>query len=180
MYVSKIISTASLVVLFSWATLAQTHQTEHTLTMDEGVTSPRAKIQNMAWITGEYECHAFGGLSHEIWTSPRGNNMMGAFQLIDKNNVSFYEIMTIVEEQGSLVLRLKHFDKKLHGWEEKDETIDFPLVKMEEKKAYFDGLTFEYVSRKAINVYVALDHDGSVEEVLFAYRKVRKRNRSIR
>ena len=100
---------------------------------------------------------------------------MGAFQLISKGNISFYVLMTIVEENGSLVLRLKHFDSKLHGWEEKDETEDFELLKMDDKVAFFDGLTFEYVSRKSMNVYVAIGDGNKVEEAKFAYKKVKKK-----
>ena len=102
---------------------------------------------------------------------------MGAFQLINDGTISFYEIMTIVEVDASLVLRLKHFDSELHGWEEKEETIDFPLVKIDERNAWFDGLTFQYVSKKRINVYVAIDNGEEISEAKFAYRKIkRKRN----
>ena len=156
---------------------AQKQFTENTLTAEENQVQPKATIGQMAWIVGEFECEAFGGIAHEIWTSPRGNNMMGAFQLISKGNISFYELMTIVEENGSLVLRLKHFDSKLHGWEEQDETEDFELLKMTDKKAYFDGLTFEYVNRKAMNVYVAIGDGGKVEEAAFAYKKVKRKRK---
>ena len=154
--------------------LGQTHLTPNTLTASDNSSQPPANIDELNWIVGEYECSAFGGMAHEVWTKPRGGNMMGAFQLVDGDKISFYEIMSIVEKDGSLLLRLKHFNAELQGWEEKDETVDFPLVKIEEKKAYFDGLTFEYVSRKRINVYVAIDQGGEVEEALFAYRKVKQ------
>jgi hypothetical protein len=153
---------------------SQKNLTPHTLTATEHFVQPKATIEEVAWIVGEYDCPAFGGVAHEVWTKPRGGNMIGAFQLVDGDNISFYEIMSIVEKDGSLLLRLKHFDTELKGWEEKDETVDFPLVKIDAKNAYFDGLTFEYVSRKRMNVYVAIDHDGEVEEALFAYQKLKK------
>ena len=40
----------------------------------------------------------------------------------------FYEICTIVEENNSLVLKLKHLNRDLTGSEEKDEVRAFPLA----------------------------------------------------
>lgn len=54
--------------------------------------------------------------------------MMGMYRLIRNAKPAFYELCTIVEENGSLVLRLKHFNPDLKGWEETDKTVDFPLV----------------------------------------------------
>ena len=98
---------------------------------------------------------------------------MATFRLIVDNKVSFYEIETITEENGTLILRLKHFHSDLKGWEEKDETIDFPLVKLEADRAYFEGLTFEKISDNEMNVYVMIGNgDGKAEEVKFAYKLV--------
>ncbi|MEQ9591093.1 MAG: DUF6265 family protein, partial [Cyclobacteriaceae bacterium] len=86
--------------------------------------------------------------------------------------VSFYELVTIVEENETLLLRLKHFDKNLHGWETKDETIDFRLVKVMPNRVYFDEFTFERISKNEINIYVMIgSQDGSSEEVKFNYHK---------
>ena len=68
---------------------------------------------------------------------------MCAFKLVKDNKVQFYEICTISEENGSLMLRIKHFNPDLKGWEEKDETVDFPLVKVDGQIAYFSGMTFQ-------------------------------------
>ena len=87
--------------------------------------------------------------------------------------VSFYEIETITEENGTLILRLKHFHANLKGWEEKDETVDFPLVKLEANRALFDGLTFEKISDDEMNIYVMIENnDGKAEEMKFAYKMI--------
>ena len=162
-----------LLFLVATVTLTLHAQSSQVLSLAPEQKSPPARINQVQWIVGEYECPAFGGMAHEIWTAPRGNNMMGAFQLIDDGRVSFYEIMTIVEHEGSLILRLKHFDQSLHGWEEKDETVDFPLVKLDDENAWFDGLTFQYINKKRMNVHVAIE---SMEEIAtFEYKRVKKR-----
>ena len=134
--------TLLIVVLFlSFQIIAQ-----NTLSVNDNESSPKASIQDVAWIAGHWQGEALGGTTEEIWSAPIGDSMMGSFRLIKFNKVSFYEIETISEESGSLILRLKHFHGDLKGWEEKDETVDFPLVKLDGQTAYFDGMTFEKVS----------------------------------
>lgn len=143
---------------------------QHTLSLEAGIASPQASIEDVAWISGHWQGEAFGGITEEIWSPPMGNSMMCVFSLINDGKVDFYEIETITEEQGSLILRLKHFHGNLKGWEEKDETVDFPLVKIEGKKAYFEGMTFERISHQEMNIYVVIGQDdGSVKEMEFAY-----------
>lgn len=98
--------------------------------------------------------------------------MMGAFKLVVENQVQFYEIETISEVNDSLIFRLKHFNKDLTGWEEKDATVDFKLVKVTDNKVYFNGLTIERISEKEINIYVAIEHEGKTTEEKFNYNKV--------
>ena len=53
----------------------------------------------------------------------------------------FTEHMYLVEEEGTLVLRLKHFNEDLTGWEEKNDMLTFRLVAIKECAAYFQALT---------------------------------------
>jgi len=148
-------------------------KSQHTLSLQDGASSPKATIEDVAWIAGHWRGEAFGGITEEIWSPPIGNAMVASFRLVVDDKVSFYEIETITEENGSLILRLKHFHGNLVGWEEKDETVDFPLVKVERNKAYFDGMTFEKVSDTELNVYVVIeDQDGNKQEMKFPYKLV--------
>lgn len=147
---------------------------QNTLSLTEGQVSPKASIKEVAWIAGHWQGEAFGGITEEIWSLPMGNAMMGVFRLVNDNKTSFYEIETITEENETLILRLKHFNQDLKGWEEKDVTVDFPLVKLEPHKAYFEGLTFEKISEGEINIYVVIaDDDGSYNEMKFPYSLVK-------
>ena len=53
----------------------------------------------------------------------------------------FTEHMYLVEEEGTLVLRLKHFNEDLTGWEEKHDILTFRLVATKACAAYFQALT---------------------------------------
>lgn len=100
-----------------------------------------------------------------------GDSMMCAFKLVVDGKVEFYELCQIREENGSLVPRLKHFNGDLSGWEEKNETVDFKLVKVEKDIVYFEGFTVERISKDKINMYVMVGEAGEESEVAFNYSR---------
>ncbi|NER18952.1 DUF6265 family protein [Spongiivirga citrea] len=145
---------------------------QKTLQLKEGEVSPKATLNEVSWITGHWRCEVFGGIAEEIWSPPLGNSMMFSFKLVNDNAISFYEIGHIQQKGETLILQLKHFHGDLKGWEVKDKTVDFKLVKMDENSVYFEGLTFEKVDENAINVYVMVSNeDGKAEEVAFEYKR---------
>ncbi len=146
----------------------------NTLKYDESVGSPTATLADVAWLAGYWKGEALGGIIEDLWAPPVGGSMVGTFKLIVNNETSFYEIITITEENGTLIKRLKHFTKELKGWEEKDKTIDFKLVKITKNKIYFDEMTLERISDNEMNIYVVLgDGKGNNQEMKFPYRKVK-------
>ena len=154
------------------ATLMAQSNFVNTLFLEEGKTSPTADLTAVEWLAGHWKGEAFGGITEELWTPPLGNSMMGSFKLMVDEQVSFYEIMVISEEAGSLVLRLKHFHGDLKGWEEKDETHDFKLVKVTPLKVFFEGFTLEKISKDEINIYVVIEDAGKEQEMKFPYQRV--------
>merc|ERR1712159_371953 len=98
---------------------------------------------------------------------------MFVFRLVNDDKVSFYESGHIQQLDDSIILQLKHFDGNMRGWEEKDQTIDFKLVKLEPNKVYFEGLTMEKISEDQINVWVLIEENGNTGEVLFAYNRMK-------
>ena len=86
--------------------------------------------------------------------------------------VRFYELETIAEENGTLILRLKHFGPSLTGWEEKDKTIGFGLVKVTPNKVYFEGFTIERIHRDQLVMYVVIHDEDEPKEVAFPYKRV--------
>lgn len=157
-------------ILFSLGSFGQT-KFANTVKYDSSKGSPKATLQELAWIQGHWKGTAFGGSTEEIWSPPLHGSMMGVFKASTQKGVSFYEIMTIIEIEETVLFRLKHFDKNLRGWEAKDETVDFRLVKLEKGKAYFDDFTFEYVNDNEINMYVVVDNKGNQSEIKFNYQR---------
>ena len=161
-----------LVIAITLSLDAQSKQSEHIFSLDSLSNSPKAKLADLSWITGNWKGQAFGGIVEENWSYPSGDSMMAVFKLINDGKVSFYEIEIIREINESLILQLKHFGGDLKGWETKNETVDFPLVKITDNAAYFDGMTFEKISDNEMNVYVLLHQkNGDKEEIKINYRK---------
>lgn len=134
-------------------------------------TKLKPKLENISWISGTWHGVAFGGITEEIWSEPSGGSMMATFKLINDGKVTFYEIEVIREIENSLILQLKHFGHDLKGWETKDETVDFPLIEITENKVVFEGMTFEKINDKEMNVYVDIEDKGNTETVKFNYKK---------
>lgn len=135
-------------------------------------TKLKPKLENVAWIAGNWKGEAFGGIVEENWSEPSGDSMMASFKLINDGKTSFYELEIIREVENTLILQLKHFNGNLHAWETKEETVDFPLVEITKNKVVFEGMTFEKISENQMNVSVDFKQDdGSVNTLTIAYTK---------
>ena len=142
---------------------------DNTLQLTEGSKSPDANLEDVSWIQGHWKGEAFGGIAEEIWSPPLGDSMMFSFKLVADVKVVFYELGGIRQVDGTLIFQLKHFGNDFKGWEEKDETIDAKLVKIEGNRIYFEGFTFEKVSENEIAIYVLIEEKDKTEEVKFNY-----------
>ena len=91
---------------------AQEAQTEHTFKRGAAA-APRATLSDMQWLEGRWVGAAFGGKTEEQWSAPDGGAMVGWYRLVKDGKPVFYELMTVVEKDGSLVMRLKHFHADL-------------------------------------------------------------------
>lgn len=160
-------------VTISITSHSQEKETENTLKLT-GTTRPKATIEDIAWLAGHWKGSALGGVSEEIWSPPLANSMMGSYRLIKNDTlIIFYEIVTITEDGQSLTLKLKHFNRDLTGWEEKNEVREFKLVKKEKNRLWFEGMTFELIDENNFQVYLAIQKKhGEVIEERFPYKKV--------
>ena len=116
------------VILAGLPGMAQQEYTEHTMKLGEEGRSQPASIEDVAWLAGNWKGEGFGAIVEEAWAPPLGGTMMGMFRLVNDDKVNFYELMLIQEDEGTLVLRVKHFSSEFEAWEEKDGSIDFRLT----------------------------------------------------
>ena len=145
--------------------------TENTLGLAENGRAATVELDELAWLAGRWAGEGLGGRVEESWTPPSAGSMVGTFKLASREDgawkPSFYEFMAIFETAEGLVLRLKHFHPDVKGWEEKDEFVDFPLVKIEGRRVYFRGLTYERTAEDDLRIYLAMRTSDGMREVEF-------------
>jgi len=152
---------------------AQRPLSEHTLALDRSAPPTTATVDDLAWLAGHWRGPGLGGVSEELWAPPLGGQLMGAFRLVVNDATQLFEIFTVLELEGRLVLRLKHFDANLRSWEDPDEYVDFPLVRVEGRRAYFHGLTYDATDPDVLRIWLVLSQDGVSREEAFVLGRVR-------
>ena len=183
MRMSRTIAAAAavLVLTLAWPS-AQTpspapvdQQTPNTLTLSAGTPPPAAQVADLAWLAGTWTGEGLGGHIDEVWSTPQGNAMVGYFRLVRDGKPVFYEILTLLEAEGTVELRLKHVNPDMTGWEEKNGFVTFKLIKHDSTGAYFSGLTFRRVGPDVMEGYLALrdNKTNTVREEKFVYRRVK-------
>lgn len=131
-----------------------------------------ASLDDFRFLVGHWRGEALGGVAEEVWLEPSGGAMVGTFRLVKDQKAAFYEIFTIAEPD--LTLRLKHFHADLTGWEEREEVVTFPLVRVEDGEAVFEGLTLRLLPDGRLRATVETrGRDGSTGELVFVYERVR-------
>ncbi len=96
-----------------------------------------ATLDAFSWLAGDWYGEKGGARIEEHWSAPAGNAMMCMFRWIQGDQVRFYEFVTIEQEAEKVVLRIKHFNPGLIGWEEKEDSIAFTLVQLDGETAVF-------------------------------------------
>ena len=121
---------------------ASTPQNPPVLQAAPGADLPSARVSAASWLAGVWVGQGLGGVSEEAWLPPAASSLAGAYRGTRGGQVTFYELMTLVEAGGSLSFRLKHFAPDLRGWESPERAVEFPLVRTARSALYFDGLTY--------------------------------------
>jgi hypothetical protein len=139
--------------------------------------APRATLSEFAWLAGHWAGTGLGGSSEEMWMPAAGGAMLGSFRQLKDGAVVFYELLTLVERDNTVVLRLKHFNADLTGWEEKAQVLEFRLVELTATKAVFDAMTFTREGDDAFRVALRLRDrkTNDVREEIFVYKRVQPR-----
>lgn len=115
---------------------------------EAGFESPAATLAQMDWLVGQWSGEGIGGApAMESWLPPSGGTMVGSFVQTTQGEggaeaILFTEHMYLSEQDGSLVVKLKHFNADLTGWEDKEGMVTFRLLALEPCAAYFQALTY--------------------------------------
>jgi len=131
------------------------------------------KIEAFEFLVGHWSGSGLGGVCQETWLPPLAGEMQGMFQFVSEDQVQFRELFALRRSDATWLLTLKHFDAAMTAWEEKTETVDFPLIAVGDNIAWFKGLTMQRVDGETLLVHVAMQQaDQPPQELTFTYRAV--------
>lgn len=152
---------------------------------EPGAAAPvRATLADVSWIAGRWVGTLDGGTSEEIWRPPAGDSMMGMYRFVKDGKAVFYEFLLIEQGEAGPVMKFKHFSPGLIGWEEKDEVVTCPLVKLapgeavferrDDAKGIFTRLTYTQPAADELSVLLEKKNkDGSPRRSEFRFKKER-------
>ena len=97
--------------------------------------------------------------------------MIGFFKLMDGDDVVFYELLLLVEEQDSLSLKVKHFNADFTAWEDKPDYVTFRFVKSDDDAIHFSGISFYRIDDDTMHAYLVMRSGDEVREEKLVYRR---------
>lgn len=154
--------------------LAAPLSAQETRVGEAGFVSPPATIADAAWLIGQWSGEGIGRAeAHESWLAPSGTTMVGSFvQEKADGGIMFTEHMYLMEQDGSLVVKLKHFNADLTGWEDKDGMVTFRLLAAEPCALYFNALTYRCDGEGQMVVAVRMKSEGPTPtELVFRFTR---------
>ena len=157
------------------ALLAMPLQAQETRSIPDDHVPPPATLAELGWLVGQWRGEGIGGApAYESWLPPTGNTMVGTFvQQADDDTLRFTEHMYLIEEGDTLVLRLKHFNADLTGWEDKDDMHSFRLIAVEDCAAYFRALTLRCDGENGLLAAVRMTREGKpAGELVFRFTRM--------
>ncbi|GAB3646799.1 hypothetical protein GCM10028791_07670 [Echinicola sediminis] len=145
---------------------------QEVLKLEKDEPAAMGQLEDLSWLVGYWKGTGFGGECDELWLPPQGNSMTGIFRFVEEGKLIFSEYMAIVEEEGRLYLKVKHFNGDFSPWEDKDKWVNFRFIKSEGKTAYFSGLTL-HRKKSSLTLKLAMEHNGQTSVETLEYVKVK-------
>lgn len=88
-------------------------------------------------ITGNWRGKIGDDTVDEYWSITEANTLMGMFRWLKEEKVNFYEFIVIDKIDGTIRMKIKHFNSDLTGWEEKTDYVHYILREMSDSKIIF-------------------------------------------
>jgi len=146
-------------------------RTEHTYQLEPDETRPAATLDDASWLVGSWSGTAFGSQFEAAWNAPSAETMVGLFKLFGDDGVEFYEILLLSVEDGTLSLKVKHFSADFTAWEDKEDYVNFRLLKKEDDALHFGGLSFYRRGDDSIDGYIVMRNGEETTEHHLDYKR---------
>jgi hypothetical protein len=142
----------------------------------------RAEVAQLAWIAGPWRGTLGDRIIEQHWMEPLGNSMIAMYRNLRDNQAQLYELLAIEQDGAGVTLRIKHFapGAGLTGRQEKDQSVDHPLVRLGDRVAVFEGgaagsparITFSRPDADSLLIVVERMRDGARTATEFRYARV--------
>lgn len=167
----KAITVCCILALASGLAHAQSQRTEHTFQLDDPDMRPPATLEAASFLVGNWIGEGFGNTFEQHWNPPSGGSMIGLFKLMNGDAVEFYELLLLVEEEGSLSLKVKHFNPDFTAWEDKEDYVRFRYIKSDDDAIHFSGISFYRIDDDTMRAYLVMRSGDKVREEKLVYRR---------
>lgn len=169
----RVAALVALILLSSTSAHAAEPRTEHTYQLGADEPRPAASLEDASWLVGSWTGTGFGQRFEQVWNAPTADSMVGLFKLYGDDGVTFYEILLLVIEDGTLSLKVKHFNPDFSAWEDKADYVNFRLVKKDVDALHFHGLSFYKRGDYAIDAYIVMQNGDVLNEHHLTYKRQR-------
>jgi hypothetical protein len=140
-----------------------------------GQASPAATLADAQWLVGHWIGDMPEGPVEQVFLAPVARQMPSFVRAIGREGILFYEISNLVESEGSLRFRLRHFTPELVGWEDAGGAIERRLIAIENGNLYFDRISLIRSGPDSYIVYfLNMAGDEERETITVPFRRVRK------
>jgi hypothetical protein len=139
--------------------------------------APPARIQDLDFLAGRWGGTVEGFQADEIWSPAANGSLMGVYREMRDGKTTFFEFLTIEQEESGLVLRLRHFKPGMKPLDA--EATVFNMTAFTSGKAVFETagklpvrMTFEQKGPDKLEIL--LEHkreNGEWTHELFSYTR---------
>jgi hypothetical protein len=145
----------------------------------EGAVAP--SLEDLSFLEGAWEGEHEGTFMREVWDPARGDAMVGHFMIVQDGHAGLYELFTVErQEDGGLVLRLRHFGWGLEPWaSEASGPLSMPLREAAEGRAVFEDPERDFPRRvvysvegERLTVRLEPGEGSEREEIVTVFEKV--------
>ena len=142
----------------------------------DGQPAQNAALKPLSFLSGRWVSAKGTEIQEESWLPATGASMVGSFRIVQAGKPVFYEFWVVEVDENRPVLKLKHFNSDLAGWEEKNASTRMPLVSSAPGDAVFaqaDGSVSLHYHRLGSVLTCTVHHvkDGKSSDETFALTK---------
>lgn len=143
-----------------------------------GQSQPRhgSSLKSLSFLSGRWVSETPSQVQEELWTLVKGDSITGSFRILNQGRPVFYEFWAVELSGSAPVLKLKHFNAGLVGWEDKASSTEMPLIAVADNDAVFaapDGSVSLHYRRAGNRLTCIVHHvrNGKQSEETFTLEK---------